>query len=396
MSEKLTTIIDLDKYEDISIPALVNRLSRPDHNARDEEVASLVVKYFWLYCHANKKGATLGDITAFMQILEYYFAHKRFQGARFDFSELPSFIVPVFDFADKHGYALGMLGDVSSTTAIVKAIISQSIEAPSGSDFQGLDIGAGSGILALAQYILARRNSARNIRIDWLEQDIPVARRAESTLRSIVPGSVFHIHSADATRDHAYKKIPKAPNFVSIEMLPYGGSEMIAHPQYSSWANTHPDPLIPSVFALCRRFSNLVRANTFPVSIQTHLSLGRQDLQGDFNFPLSGERGLLNLSPDRAPQFALDVERIVIHGIQMNPEGGNITVGDIWSDLLQTPDNPSGWIKLFPLWLHRWKKMIHHNREYASLLGMYQGCSEGKRKQVPVMPPLRWKNTVSR
>lgn len=63
---------------------------------------------------------------------------------------------------------------------------------------------------------------------------MPVARRAESTLRSIVPGSVFHIHSVDATRDHAYRKIPKAPNFVSIEMLPYEGSEMIIHPQYSS------------------------------------------------------------------------------------------------------------------------------------------------------------------
>ena len=47
MSDKLTTIIDPDKYVDISLPALVNRLSRPDHNPRDGEVASLVVKYFW-------------------------------------------------------------------------------------------------------------------------------------------------------------------------------------------------------------------------------------------------------------------------------------------------------------------------------------------------------------
>ena len=86
---------------------------------------------------------------------------------------------------------------------------------------------------------------------------------------------------------------------------------------------------MPSVFALCRRFSNLVRANTFPVSIQTHLSLGCQDLQGDFNFPLSGERGLLNLHPDRALQFARDVEKIIIQGIEMNPEGDIISVGDI-------------------------------------------------------------------
>lgn len=142
MSEKLTTIIDPDKYVDISLPGLVNRLSRPDHDPRDEEVASLVVKYFWSYCHTNSKGTTLGEMTSLMQILEYYFAHKRFSGARFDFSELPSFMVPVFDFADKHGYALGMLGDVSSTTAIVRAIISQSIETPSGGDFHGLDIGA--------------------------------------------------------------------------------------------------------------------------------------------------------------------------------------------------------------------------------------------------------------
>ncbi len=50
MSEKLTTIIDPDKYVDISLPGLVNRLSRPDHDPTHEEVASLVVKYFWKYC----------------------------------------------------------------------------------------------------------------------------------------------------------------------------------------------------------------------------------------------------------------------------------------------------------------------------------------------------------
>jgi hypothetical protein len=55
--------------------------------------------------------------------MEYYFAHMRFLGARFDFSRLDTVITPVFNFLEKHGYAVSMLGDVSSTTAIVKAVI---------------------------------------------------------------------------------------------------------------------------------------------------------------------------------------------------------------------------------------------------------------------------------
>ena len=83
---------------------------------------------------------------------------------------------------------MGMLGDVSSTSAIVKSIILQNLDVGKSAEFYGIDIGTGSGILALAQYILARRNGARSIRIDGLEQSVRVACQAEETLRSFVPG----------------------------------------------------------------------------------------------------------------------------------------------------------------------------------------------------------------
>ncbi len=40
--------------------------------------------------------------------------------------------------------------------------------------------------------------------------------------------------------------------------------------------------------------------------------------------------------------------------------------------------------------------MIHHNKEYAGLLSIYEGGAQTKRKDIPVMPPLRWNNTVTR
>ena len=89
MSEKLTEIIQPDKFVSISSSALINRLCQPHHLPTDEEVASLVAKYFWRYHKPTSKEGDLSDITALMQIMEYYFAHRNFTGATFDFGKLP-------------------------------------------------------------------------------------------------------------------------------------------------------------------------------------------------------------------------------------------------------------------------------------------------------------------
>lgn len=97
---------------------------------------------------------------------------------------------------------------------------------------------------------MARRNGFTHIRIDGIEQNVHVARQAETTLRSFVPGGIFHVHGADATREYAYRKIPNNPSYVSIEMIPFAGTDMIISPDEKSGANKHADPFIPTLVAL--------------------------------------------------------------------------------------------------------------------------------------------------
>jgi hypothetical protein len=97
-------------------------------------------------------------------------------------------------------------------------------------------------------------------------------------LRSFVPGGVFHLHGADATRDYAYKKIPNRPDFVSIEMIPFAGSDMIINSQEKSGANTHADPFVPTLFALSGKFPHLIDIACFPHSLRSLVELSREQV----------------------------------------------------------------------------------------------------------------------
>ncbi|MCB9807394.1 hypothetical protein H6768_06015 [Candidatus Peribacteria bacterium] len=97
---------------------------------------------------------------------------------------------------------------------------------------------------------MARRNGFTNIRIDGIEQNVHIARQAEMTLRSFIPGGIFHVDGADATRQHAYRKVQKSPDCISIEMIPFAGSDAILNSEEKSGANINPDPFIPTLVAL--------------------------------------------------------------------------------------------------------------------------------------------------
>ncbi len=71
-----------------------------------------------------------------------------------------------------------------------------------------------------------------------------------------------------------------------------------------------------------------------------------------------------------------------------------IPLGDVGAYMHKTPDNPDGWIKFSPLWMHRWKKMIEHNPEYNRMLSMYGLISKETRENT-VMPILEWSGTVT-
>lgn len=395
MNPSITEIIPEDKYLETTTQGLIGRFSRPEYEPTEEEVANLVIKYFWEYCTSGGK-TSLWDITALMHIYEYYFAHLRFMkmGARFNFSKLPDFIKPVFEFAKDHKYPVSMLWDVSSTTALVRAIIMHNLEGISDtSSFHWLDIGSGTWILTLAHYILAKRKWFKSIRVDWLEKNSPVARRSQNTLRRLVPGNIFHIQEVDSTKANAYRKISHRPDFVSIEMLPQPGSDLVFDARDDSGNSNHHDPFLPTVQTLVQKYSQSIQFNIFPLSLRAHISYW----DGEISFctlPMMWENSVFELCSVDFSEVMKVFKKISIYWAQLTSTSEMIPLGDVGAYMHKTPDNPDGWIKFSPLWMHRWKKMIEHNPEYNRMLSMYGLISKETRENT-VMPILEWSGTVT-
>ncbi len=55
MNPSITEIIPEDKYLETTTQGLIGRFSRPEYEPTEEEVANLVIKYFWEYCTSGGK-----------------------------------------------------------------------------------------------------------------------------------------------------------------------------------------------------------------------------------------------------------------------------------------------------------------------------------------------------
>lgn len=396
MRPQITEIIPEEKYMETSLHGLVKLLSQPDHEPTEQEVANLVIKYFWSYCDPSQRPASLSEITSLMHIYEYYFAHLRFMamGAKFDFAQLPEFVFPIFAFAKDHGYPVSMLGDVSSTTALVRSLIMHNLDDARGQkSFQGLDIWSGTWILALAQYILAKRKWFQDVHIDWLEQNVPVARHSRNVLRRIIQGNVFDVHGTDATRSHSYKKMSHKPDFVSIEMLPQPGSDLIFEARDESGKTKHHDPFLPTVRTLVEKYSRWVQFHIFPFSLRAHIT--SEGGESWFcNLPMLWGRSVFELCSVDFHEAMKLFPHISIYGAQLTPSSDMVNLDDVGAHMHRTPDNPDGWIKFSSLWIHRWKKMIQHNPRYNNDLSMYHVVPKEERERT-IMPILNWSDTVT-
>lgn len=396
MQPQITEIIPEEKYMETSLHGLVKLLSQPDHEPTEDEVANLVIKYFWDYCDSRTKAVSLRDITALMHFYEYYFAHLRFMamGAKFDFSQLPEFIFPIFAFAKDHGYPVSMLGDVSSTTALVRSLIMHNLDGTlERKSFHWLDIWSGTWILALAQYILAKRKWFKDIRIDWLEQNISVARHSRNVLRRIIPGNVFDVHGVDATQIHSYRKVSHKPDFVSVEMLPQPGSHLVFEARDESGKTKHHDPFLPTVRTLVEKYSRWVQFHIFPFSLRAHIT-SESGESWFCTLPMLWEKSVFELCSVDFHEAMKLFPHISIYWAQLTPSSETVKLDDIGAHMHRTPDNPDGWIKFSSLWIHRWKKMIQHNPRYNNDLSMYHVVPK-EEKEKTIMPILNWSDTVT-
>jgi len=181
-------------------------------------LASLCLKYFYAYVHADSLGteASLDALTR----LAGQFVRRRGGTALLDNAgELRRFLL-------HHGFALQMLVDLPKTVHLLTALLA--LPVPSRDGFLGLDLGAGTGILLLGQYLLARRAGIAAPTLLGYEFQPQVAGRADSLLSAL---GVGRVRQADATRVEVYAGLPETPvACVTNETLPSAGRRLYKEP----------------------------------------------------------------------------------------------------------------------------------------------------------------------
>jgi len=212
-------IIAPKDYAPGSLASLVARLCRPDVLPDGPGLVSLCLKYFFAYVHPERAGeaVTLDEVTA----LAGQFVRRR-GGSRTLAGQgaLRRLLL-------HHGFALQMLLDLPKTAHLLAALLGWPVSVPA-KRFVGLDLGAGTGILLLGQYLLARRNGYDTPAIVGIEHLAQVAARADALVSRLGVGRVM---AGDATRSAIYNELPQGPvACVTNETLPASGRRLYKEP----------------------------------------------------------------------------------------------------------------------------------------------------------------------
>ncbi len=201
-----------------ALPDLIDALCRPETPAHPTLLGSLVLKYAHAYVHPERLGedVSLADLTD----LAGRFVRRRGGTALLDGQNaLRRFLL-------HHGFALQMLLDLPKTVHLLTALLAAKPEVANG--FLGLDCGAGTGILLLGAYLLARRNGVAAPTLIGFEVQPQVAARADALLSGLGVGQV---RQADATRPETFAALPDGPvACLANETLPSAGRRLYKEP----------------------------------------------------------------------------------------------------------------------------------------------------------------------
>lgn len=197
---------------------LVDELCRPGTPADAAMLASLALKYAFCYVHPER----LGDDVSLdaLTLLAGQFVRRRGGTPGLDGKlELRRFLL-------HHGFALQMLFDLPKTVHLLVALLAAEPDTADG--YFGLDLGAGTGILLLGGYLLARRRGIPAPTLVGMEVQPHVAARADALLAALGAGRV---RQADATQVGAYADLPLAPvACLTNETLPSAGRRLYKEP----------------------------------------------------------------------------------------------------------------------------------------------------------------------
>ena len=201
-----------------TLPELIAALARPETSAHPALLGSLILKYAHAYVHPERLDEDLS--LAALTELAGRFVRRRSGTALLDGqSALRRLLL-------HHGFALQMLLDLPKTVHLLSALLAAT---PDVSDsFLGLDCGAGTGILLLGAYLLARRSGVAAPTLIGFEVQPQVAARADALLASL---GVGRVRQADATRPETFAALPEGPvACLANETLPSAGRRLYKEP----------------------------------------------------------------------------------------------------------------------------------------------------------------------
>lgn len=213
--QNATTGIAPDFYTSESLSADIEHLCDPALPLSNEAFLNVAVKYFFAYVHEGAFNEEVG----YNEIAGLYEQFSRHQSLN-----EPGDDIEVMNRLRQWSSVLRVLADAPRAAHIMRAVIGQK-DAPrvNSGPYIGVDIGAGTGIMLLAQQIQARRNGFTDIQTLGYQTDPISGERTHDLVHSLGAGSVM---LADPTREGAY-------NILRGRTISYVANEMVAGIQQS-------------------------------------------------------------------------------------------------------------------------------------------------------------------
>lgn len=249
-----------------SLKETIAILSDKKNAITDDMVLNLVTKYFFAYFYPESvdNKIDLASVEKLREDYDMYFKMREtaFQFAKYDIIHQNH----IYNFISHHEYPITMLGDIAATTILVKDIAQRELSsALQANAYRWLDLGTGTGILLLAQYIQAMRNGYTSLQNIGIDNHPYAVKTTDKLIQKLWCGAAIY---GDTTQKNTYLELyGDAPiHHVSNETIPPRNSRM----------NTKSDPFFQNTTALYAVLDQYIKPETqfFPnrLDVRVHHS----------------------------------------------------------------------------------------------------------------------------